>query len=352
MRVQVDLAGELDVGGWSARHARGQVPDHVPYGLHKLAGHGVTPQFRDPLPPGPPLDFARRARNRTRQMDFVTAIRRLPSRARRTADAVLCWDERTGVPAALLPGPPVVSGATWLDDPTTLPSGLRPVVARSLRRTCAVFCCCEPTRDLVERRWDLGRGKVHRLTMGVDENFYTPLPPPAVPGVVVSVGDDRRRDHGQLIRVMEQLGRRGVDARLELATTQRGVQVPVHVGVLHRRRMEGSILDLYDRGTVVAIALKPCTGVFGITVALEAMACARPVVITANPGLEEYIDDGVTGLLVPPGDDAALEKAIVSLLQDPAGAAAMGAAARRAVEARFTTGRMTAELAALLRSVT
>ena len=350
MRVHVDLAEELDVADWSARHARGEVPDVVPYGLDKLAAHGVTVDFRRPLH-GRTAEFARKVRGRTRQIDFVSSAGWALRRARRTADAALCWDERTGVPAALVPGgPPVVSGAVWLDDPATLAAPLRAVTGRALHRMGAAFCCCEPTREAVERQWRLPGGRVHRVTMGVDEQFYRPLPAPERPGVVVSVGDDRRRDHAQLVRVVEQVAAGGVDVRLELATTQPHVEVPEHLGVVHRRRMEGAILDLYARSSVVAIALKRCTGVFGITVALEAMACARPVVITANAGLEEYIEHGVSGLLVPPGDDAAFRDAIASLIRDPEAAARMGRAGRRAVEQRFTTGHTAGDLAVLLRA--
>lgn len=352
MHVQVELAGDADVAEWAARHARGEVPDAVPYGFDKLAAHGITPRFRSPLRGGAARGLARRVRNRSRQYDFVTAAGTAWRPDRRTADAVLCWDERTGVPAALLPGgPPVVSGAVWLDDRAASPVALRAATRSALRRMAAVFCCCEPTARTVERQWGLRPGSVGRIGMGVDERFYRPLPVAAEPGVVVSVGDDRRRDHAQLVRAVEQVAERGTGARLELATTQQHVQVPAHVGVVHRRRMEGSILDLYGRSSVVVIALRPGTGVFGITVALEAMACGRPVVITGNPGLEEYIADGETGLLVPPGDDAALRDAIASVLVDPDGGAAMGRAARSAVERRFTTGHLAADLAGLLRAV-
>lgn len=353
IRVHVALAEELEVADWSARHARGEVPDVVPYGLDKLGDHGITAEFRQPLRNPAAVMLAQKVRGRARDLDFLSTARGALRRERRTADAILCWDERTGVPAALIPGgPPVVSGAVWLDDRAAVPERLRPAVQRALRRMAAIFCACEPTARAVERQWGLPGGTVTRYTMGIDEQFYRPRPLPQTPGVVASIGDDKRRDHAQLIRVVERVGASGVPARLELATTQRDVQVPEHVGVVHRRRMEGSILDLYRRSSVVAIALKPSVGVFGITVALEAMACGRPVVITANPGLDEYITDGVDGILVPPGDEAAFHDAIASLLTDPDAAAEMGRAARQAVEKRFTTGHVASDLAALLRAVT
>ena len=73
---------------------------------------------------------------------------------------------------------------------------------------------------------------------------------------------------------------------------------------------------------------------FGI-VGLEAMAVGRPVVATAVGGIPEWLDDGHTGILVPPGDAAALGWAIRSLLADPARAAEFGAEGRRQVE-RFS----------------
>lgn len=75
------------------------------------------------------------------------------------------------------------------------------------------------------------------------------------------------------------------------------------------------------------------------------MACGRPVAITANPGLEEYLDDGRSALLVAPGDDAALQEAITSLLDAPEDAFAFGRAGRVAVEQRFTTDHLAAGVA-------
>ena len=66
---------------------------------------------------------------------------------------------------------------------------------------------------------------------------------------------------------------------------------------------------------------------FGI-VALEAMACARPVIASACDGLEEIIEDGVNGVLVPPGDHLRLAARMLDLLENPQLRAAIGMAAR------------------------
>lgn len=70
------------------------------------------------------------------------------------------------------------------------------------------------------------------------------------------------------------------------------------------------------------------------TVALEAMACGRPVVASRTGGLTDIVADGETGILVPPGDACALRDAIQRLLDDAVLRRRMGEAAARRV-ARF-----------------
>jgi glycosyltransferase involved in cell wall biosynthesis len=73
----------------------------------------------------------------------------------------------------------------------------------------------------------------------------------------------------------------------------------------------------------------------------EAMACARPVVAADAGGTGELLGrGGDTGVLVPPGDYAALETAVRELLADPGRRDRLGAAARRRIEAEFPLGRM------------
>jgi glycosyltransferase involved in cell wall biosynthesis len=82
---------------------------------------------------------------------------------------------------------------------------------------------------------------------------------------------------------------------------------------------------------------------FGIAV-LEAMAMRKPVVATTTGGLPEIVQDGETGMLVPPGDADALAKAVSSLLQDPARCRRLGEAGRARVAAHFTVEAMMNQL--------
>ena len=69
---------------------------------------------------------------------------------------------------------------------------------------------------------------------------------------------------------------------------------------------------------------------------LEACASGLAVIATLCGGPEEIIEDGVTGLLVPVGDTAAMADAMAGLLGDPDRATKMGAAARYLVAERFS----------------
>lgn len=76
---------------------------------------------------------------------------------------------------------------------------------------------------------------------------------------------------------------------------------------------------------------------------LEAMAAGVPVVATRVGGNPEVVEDGVTGLLVPPGDPGALARAICDLLANPELAARFGRAGRRRVIQAFSLERMIRE---------
>jgi glycosyltransferase involved in cell wall biosynthesis len=77
---------------------------------------------------------------------------------------------------------------------------------------------------------------------------------------------------------------------------------------------------------------------FGMVV-VEAMALGLPVVAPAAGGLLEIIEDGVSGLLFPPGDVRAAAACVRRLVADPGLAGRIGANARERVETRFTSAR-------------
>jgi glycosyltransferase involved in cell wall biosynthesis len=77
----------------------------------------------------------------------------------------------------------------------------------------------------------------------------------------------------------------------------------------------------------------------GITVALEGMAMGKPVILTRNPYVEGFIEDGATGFYVEPANPAQLRDRIRWLLDHPEEAEAMGRRAREKAERDFSVER-------------
>lgn len=113
---------------------------------------------------------------------------------------------------------------------------------------------------------------------------------------------------------------------------------------------EEALPRFYAAATVVVaptLGARAC----GSLVAAEAMAAGKPVVAARVGGIPEYVGDGETGLLVPPGDSAALVTALLELLADPARMAALGTRARERAAELFDGERTNARLEDLFREV-
>ncbi len=114
----------------------------------------------------------------------------------------------------------------------------------------------------------------------------------------------------------------------------------------HSLGLEGSVIFTGVRDDVPAVmqaidlfAMASLWEGFGL-VFLEAMAAARPIVATAVSAIPEVVEEGVSGLLVPPRDPEALADALYSLLNDPNRARRMGAAGLLRLKNRFTEDKM------------
>lgn len=78
----------------------------------------------------------------------------------------------------------------------------------------------------------------------------------------------------------------------------------------------------------------------GCTAVLEASSAGKAVIATQTMGTVDYVQDGITGFLVPPGDSEAMREAIRKLWQDPALAHRMGQAGRKFAEDNFEPGKV------------
>ncbi len=128
------------------------------------------------------------------------------------------------------------------------------------------------------------------------------------------------------------------------------------LGVADRVRFAGNastqeLTALYNACDVFVLPSVTRAEAFGM-VQIEAMSCRKPVICTDLPSGVPWVNQhGVTGLVVPPGDPAALGLALAQLLDDPAARARMGDAGRQRVEAAFTVRRMVEQTTGLYRSL-
>ena len=112
---------------------------------------------------------------------------------------------------------------------------------------------------------------------------------------------------------------------------------------------QAEVRDLLARSDVFAA---PCIeaadgNIDGLpTVVLEAMACGTPVVATAVSGLPEVVHDGVTGILLPPGDPASLAVALRGIARGEVDTVSLSRGARALIEEQFDSRAQAAVLAA------
>ena len=212
----------------------------------------------------------------------------------------------------------------------------------------------EAEADGVRARWAV-------IPTGVDVERLRGGPEPAAAKAALGL-DPRRPVVGTIGRLEERKGHAdflvATRAMLGLANGLAPQALIVGDGPLRARlerqvadlglgetvRFTGAVADVRTALAAMDVFVLPSRAEGMSNALLEAMAAGRPVVATAVGGTLEAVDAERTGILVPPGDPAALAGAAVGLLADPARAAAVAGAAARQVAERFGARQMVARL--------
>ncbi len=219
--------------------------------------------------------------------------------------------------------------------------GNRMLLARLVDRINAV---CAFSADALAEQDGFPRDRIEIIPNGVDISDYdqTPAAEGIDPGrryVTTIARFHPVKDHATLIRAFAQVARRLPDVDLLLAGD----------GPLkHDLQSLVATLKVTDRVRFLGVrrdvpALLEATTVFCLTsvsegaslTVLEAMAAARPVVLTNVGGNPELVRDGIDGLLAPRGDVAAIANLLSTILTDSALAARLGASAAHRVRTEF-----------------
>jgi glycosyltransferase involved in cell wall biosynthesis len=233
-------------------------------------------------------------------------------------------------------------------------AGLRHVLwSRCIGRAEAVLVYAADQAVAVRERFGLPATRVVTVPLGVDTDFFAPgggrgRQLSGGGEFVLSVGTNEGKDFATLLDAMPP-GR-----ALRIVTDA------LNAGVVARNgRPDGSVTveqavpirqlrDLYQAARIHVIPLYEAPISSGQTVLLENMALGRAVIVSDVSGVRDYVEPGVTATVVPPGDVAALRRAIEDAFADPAAAARIGAAAAEAVRREYSAERFAARLSRLI----
>jgi glycosyltransferase involved in cell wall biosynthesis len=169
-----------------------------------------------------------------------------------------------------------------------------------------------------------------------DTDFYRPGPDPdggpARRPYVFSIGNDYSRDFDTLVRAVKVCAARPGYTHHCLLQTSLPVGDPgTGIEVCRAKVSYAELRDRYRRASLVVLPLRDVIHAGGINSLLEAMATAKPVVITRSRGIRDYVVDGETAALVEPGDARGMADTILRLLGSPQEATRLGRNARQFV---------------------
>jgi glycosyltransferase involved in cell wall biosynthesis len=221
--------------------------------------------------------------------------------------------------------------------------GMQMKVARRIPRIVTVS---ESSKRDIVAQMGVDADRLHIVPVGVDPEIFHPMPDVArVPGRLMTTTSSDMPMKG-LVPLLEALAKvRAERDDAELVIIGKPKDKSLVPGVIRRLGLAdavrfvsgvptGRIVELYAEAE---LAVVPSLYEGYSLPAVEAMACGVPVVASTGGALPEVVgDDGVTGLLVPPGDADALAGTITRALGDAGLRARIGAAGRARALERFT----------------
>ncbi len=286
-----------------------------------------------------------------REASLLTrAIRRVAGRSvalahhihgqRHRYDVVITDGEQVGLPLALLSRLGRGSSLRHAMIAHRLSPTKKSLPARFLRLghfIDVVLVYSTAQRRAAERLFKGSGGEVRLIDFMVDSDFFQPTRPLADGPVghrplLLSAGREFR-DYPTMIEAVRDLD---VDVVIASASPWSKRADNAHEAgpaenVTVTAFTQAELRDQLDASDLLIMPLQECDFQAGITTILEAMAMERPVICTATEGQTDVVIDGVNGRTVPPGDAAALRRAIVELIEQPELAAQMGKRGRELV---------------------
>ena len=213
-------------------------------------------------------------------------------------------------------------------------------------------------------------GKVRKIYNGIDISRFQPRAraPRAENGVkLLSVGDlVEPKGFDYLIRACKILKERGYTVRcriiggrltaeinnyIELMKLRKALRLEEEVLFIGRQPFDRVLEEYQDADIFVLPAVTAKHGGRDITpnALIEAMAMKLAVVSTTSGAIPEIVQNGVSGILLPPRDAGALAATIIQLIENPLFRVELGNNARKRIEERFDSGKNVAHFVGLFR---
>jgi glycosyltransferase involved in cell wall biosynthesis len=320
------------------------------FGLDEVAARGVEVRHnleRGSLPPSARLGD-RLARSLVRAAggyggDFASIL--ASTRAINEAEVVFSTVDRVGIPLVLLAQvgivrTPIVYVAVGLPERLMQLRGAfaRRLYRRALRRTRAIVSYAESEVAWL-RDW-LGPGgpPVVFVPFGVDVDAFRPEGESRAEVDVVSVGADPHRDFELLLAVAS----RHPELAFHIVAPEKLPQLPDNVSFESGLSL-AEVRDRLAAARVVALPVKRNSYSGATTVLLQAMAMAKPVVVSRTDAIADgyELEDRTNCRLVEPGDAGAFEQVLLETLHEPG---TLGDRARETVERSLSWQRYTSAL--------
>lgn len=249
-----------------------------------------------------------------------------------TESLLLSTSEKTAIPLALLLAvkrqytPHIVIAHK-------LSSGIKTLlfrVSKLQNQFENTICVCQSQADYAIRRLGIDQSKVDFIYDKVDHHFFSPVQED--PGNYILAVGQEQRDYKTLVQAVA-----GTDINVLIVKSSPWSYNHTHFKLTDNVTVLSNLAylelrQLYAGARLVVVPLYNVDYAAGVNTVLEAMAMAKPVIVTQSLGISDYIIDSETGCYVPSQDVQVLRHSILNLWQSCKERDRLGTNARQAVE--------------------
>jgi len=266
-------------------------------------------------------------------------------RAQRIHGVLACdlYANAFALPSAALAGVPVRIGSRRELNPDKTPAQIA-LQRQAYRCAHAVVANSRAAAQQLEHE-GIPKRRIHVVSNGIDAGRFAPRSAARPVTTVLTVANLRKeKAHEVLLAAAARLAPRHPQLKFLIAGDgPRYAELRAlaqRLDLEHQVRFLGHTEDVPSLLAQADLFVLPSRSEAFPNGAIEAMAAGLPVIASRVGGLLDLVEDGRTGLLVPPDDAPALAAAIESMVLSPARGAAIGAAAREEVAQRYSFERM------------